>query len=255
MRLFLIFTTCITMFAATAANAGTVTLTTATPTPFSTFQRTVQHPLNPEESIQVPAFEFYIPTPDEAASAGNLPGYDGLPTGSKLVSADVTGQVRMWITAHIEDVSGYWTEGLTPPPGAFTFYAVWEIVIPSGTYNRANTFAFDFGFPEVLLDSGASGFRDESDSQNTPMTQPVYRLGGVDYLGEMVGGEYWNLAFVSFDPTIPSGASIGIESMYAAGVVHFSYTFETQTTPEPATLAMLGMGLAGLPFARRFRRK
>jgi len=135
--------------------------------------------------------------------------------------------------------------------GNSVFYAQSGIYPNEPTKNYAN-WSFDFAY-DISNCAGCSVFlRIDTD----PSAAVVFQEARLDNLFGSVYEDSWNLemAFlgVNFDPFAPS--STGFELVVREGSRDLLSTDITVQVPEPGTLVLAGLALAGLGFARRNRK-
>ena len=173
---------------------------------------------------------------------GNSPNLDHSVSINELgVSSDTTGEFTT-ISANLNtgdlvSLDQFFAPNLdlVPPPGTF-FSGLFQYGSIGGTFFAIEPTTGGVSGPTILnaLDTNFTG------RFGIPFNDPI--LSGSQQIG-------WRTPF--FDPTT---VEIGWDGSTALDLANFGIEVAPAAAPEPATLALLGIGLAGLGFSRRKRK-
>ena len=141
--------------------------------------------------------------------------------------------------------AGYSGSGFPDFTGTYSFtYAgtEWDYLALTGS----NGGGLQAEFKSLTISNGLTG----EERQEFSITN--FSFGEHETQMFLFANQGWNQTIIDF---VMVSSPIGNPDNWAAGVQFFTANVDPATTPEPATLAVLGLGLVGLGIARRRMKK
>lgn len=180
-----------------------------------------------------------------------MPGVDYFGTGPQAFGPGITwsstnaiiqgGSVFGWTGGYAFGTNGTWDGGLGPMAGLNDSFAV---------YGITDTMTFTFATPVQAV----GGFLNYLPGGTTPTTIAVYDATNTLIesfeLTFLTDGSINSGQFFGFLESAPIISSFTLTDNYI-GLANLTVAVTVSSVPEPGTLAMLGLGIAGLIVARR----